>query len=395
MAYQVIARKWRPQTFEEVTGQEHITRMLRNAIAHDRLHHAYLFSGSRGVGKTTTARLLAKAVNCRHSDKPTATPCLLTNESACESCREIADGRSIDVLEVDAASNTGVGNVRDSIIDMIDTHTVRDRYKVFIIDEVHMLSNAAFNALLKTLEEPPANVIFIMATTHAYKLPETIRSRSQQFEFHIIEAKKISERLRFIAEAELITISEDALNEIARAGQGSMRDAQSAFDQVISFSDGMIEVDDVEAALGVAGSRILAKTMLTVANQQPPEMIAIVEELTTNGQDLMSFCRDLMTFVRNLLVFKIRQEYTKHEFTELEAQLMKELIDYFSESDLIRFFNSLSTTETLIRSSLHPRFQLEIGLIKLVEMRRLTDLGKITERLTALEESLTDGELSM
>src|SRR5688500_7447722 len=228
MAYQVIARKWRPQTFEEVTGQEHITRTLRNAVEHERLHHAYLFSGARGVGKTTTARLLAKAVNCHRSEAPTPTPCRTDDPLQCPSCREIAEGRSIDVLEIDAASNTGVGNVRDAIIDTIGIRAARDRYKVFIIDEVHMLSTPAFNALLKTLEEPPPRVLFIMATTESHKLPDTILSRCQQFEFRTIAASKIAARLRHIADAEKIEVSDDALREVARAGEGSMRDAQSA-----------------------------------------------------------------------------------------------------------------------------------------------------------------------
>ncbi len=191
MAYQVIARKWRPQTFEEVTGQEPITRTLRNAIEHERLHHAYLFSGARGVGKTTTARLLAKALNCHKSPKPIATPCKSTDPDQCPSCREIAESRSIDVQEIDAASNTSVDNVRESIIGTVGIAPARDRYKIFIIDEVHMLSTSAFNALLKTLEEPPPRVVFIMATTEHHKVPETITSRSQQFEFRTIATAKI------------------------------------------------------------------------------------------------------------------------------------------------------------------------------------------------------------
>jgi len=237
MSYQVIARKWRPQTFDEVTGQDPITRTLRNAIEHERLHHAYLFSGARGVGKTTTARLLAKALNCHKAKKPTPTPCKIDDPTACASCREIAEGRSIDVLEIDAASNTGVDNVREAIIGNVAIAPARDRYKVFIIDEVHMLSGAAFNALLKTLEEPPPRVVFIMATTEKHKLPETILSRCQQFEFRTIATQKIAERLRLIADAEKVKITDGALREIARAGEGSMRDAQSAFDQVISFSE--------------------------------------------------------------------------------------------------------------------------------------------------------------
>src|ERR671912_1182700 len=214
MTYQVIARKWRPQTFDEVTGQEPITRTLRNAIEHQRLHHAYLFSGARGVGKTTSARLLAKALNCHKAQQPTPAPCRSDDPDQCSSCREITESRSIDVQEIDAASNTGVDNVRDSIINTVGISPARDRYKVFIIDEVHMLSGAAFNALLKTLEEPPPRVLFIMATTESHKLPDTILSRCQQFEFRTIPAAKIAARLRHIAGEEKIKVSDDALREI-------------------------------------------------------------------------------------------------------------------------------------------------------------------------------------
>ncbi|MBA3334475.1 MAG: DNA polymerase III subunit gamma/tau, partial [Acidobacteria bacterium] len=204
MAYQVIARKWRPQTFEEVTGQEAITRTLRNAVEHDRVHHAYLFSGARGVGKTTTARLLAKALNCRKTVQPNAKPCAATDETVCESCLEISESRSIDVLEIDAASHTGIDDIRETILESINFNPARDRFKVFIIDEVHQLSKAAFNALLKTLEEPPPRVVFIMATTELHKVPDTILSRCQEFEFRTISTDKIFKQLRKISEAEKI-----------------------------------------------------------------------------------------------------------------------------------------------------------------------------------------------
>src|SRR5256885_5182009 len=268
MSYQVIARKWRPQKFEDVTGQEILTQTLQNSITHDRRHHAYLFSGARGVGKTTTARLVARALNCHKSDKPTATPCAIIDATACASCREVAEGRSMDVLEIDAASNTGVGDVREVIIGSVAIAPARDRYKVFIIDEVHMLSTSSFNALLKTIEEPPPRVVFIMATTERHKVPETILSRCQQFEFRTIATAKILERLRLIAHAEKIAIEEDALREIARAGEGSMRDAQSAFDQVISFAGAKIRKEDVELALGVAGADILTRVMNGIAENK-------------------------------------------------------------------------------------------------------------------------------
>jgi DNA polymerase-3 subunit gamma/tau len=394
MAYQVIARKWRPQTFEEVTGQEPITRTLRGALEHERLHHAYLFSGARGVGKTTTARLLAKGLNCHKSTRPTATPCKTTDADQCSSCREIAEGRSIDVLEIDAASNTGVGNVRDSIIDTIASNPARDRYKVFIIDEVHMLSDSAFNALLKTLEEPPPRVVFIMATTLSHKIPDTILSRSQQFEFRTIATARIAERLRLIADAEKINVADEALREIARAGEGSMRDAQSAFDQVISFSDAEITVSDVEAALGIAGAELRTRVMLSIAESTPKDALAVVDDLVMRGHDLRNFCRDLLSQVRDLLVLKVAGDAAEAvDASEAERRELARVAGEFSESDLVRFFHSLTETErTLREGAAHPRYQLEIGLVKLIEMRRLAPLGLILERLNTLEESLRTGK---
>ncbi|HEX8887724.1 MAG TPA: DNA polymerase III subunit gamma/tau [Pyrinomonadaceae bacterium] len=392
MSYQVIARKWRPQTFDEVTGQEPITRTLKNAIEHERLHHAYLFSGARGVGKTTTARLFAKALNCHKSKKPTPTPCKIDDPTACASCREIAEGRSIDVLEIDAASNTGVDNVREAIIGNVAIAPARDRYKVFIIDEVHMLSGAAFNALLKTLEEPPSRVVFIMATTERHKLPETILSRCQQFEFRTIATQKIAERLRLIANAEKVKIADDALREIARAGEGSMRDAQSAFDQVISFSGAKISVEDVETALGLASTEMLTRVVNAIAEQKPAEALAVVNDLVMRGHELRNFCRDLLGHVRDLLVTKVSGEAA--DSLDAAATDRKELVrqaNSFSESDLVRFFNSLTETENNLRVAAHPRYQLEVGLVKLIEMRRILPLGDLIERLNALEESLRTG----
>jgi DNA polymerase-3 subunit gamma/tau len=393
MTYQVIARKWRPQAFEEVTGQEPITRTLRNAVEHDRLHHAYLFSGARGVGKTTTARLFAKSLNCHKSDRPTPTPCRADDPTACASCREIAEGRSIDVLEIDAASNTGVDNVREAIINTVGVRPARDRFKVFIIDEVHMLSTQAFNALLKTLEEPPPRVVFIMATTESHKIPDTILSRSQQFEFRTIPTQKITERLRQIADAEKIKVADDALREIARAGEGSMRDAQSAFDQVISFSEGEIKTEDVEAALGIAGAQLRARVMRAIAEQRAQDALAVVDDLVMRGHDLRNFCRDLLAHLRDLLVVKVAGESSElADASEAERKELGSEAREFSESDLVRFFHSLSETEQKLREGAHPRYQLEIGLAKLIEMRRLAPVAQILERLNALEEALRAGK---
>lgn len=395
MSYQVIARKWRPQTFEEVTGQEAITRTLRNAVEHERLHHAYIFSGARGVGKTTTARLLAKALNCHKTNTPNPTPCSPDDPTACVSCREIAEGRSIDVLEIDAASNTGVDNVREVIINNINIAPARDRYKVFIIDEVHMLSTSSFNALLKTLEEPPPRVAFIMATTELHKVPDTILSRCQEFEFRTIPTVKIFERLKLIAVSEKINITDDGLREIARSGEGSMRDAQSNFDQVLSFSGEQIGTEDVITALGLASSEMLVRIIKSIAENNAKDALAVVEDLIRRGQDLRNFCRDLLSFLRDLLVAKIAgEDESLIESASLSGDELKNHAKNFSESDLVRFFNSLSDTADKLRNATQERYILEIGLIKLIEMRRVTPIEKLLERLAKLESALGNGNFS-
>jgi DNA polymerase III subunit gamma/tau len=385
MAYQVIARKWRPQTFDEVTGQEPITRTLRNAIEHQRLHHAYLFSGARGVGKTTSARLLAKALNCHKASQPTPTPCRSDDPTQCPSCREITESRSIDVQEIDAASNTGVDNVREAIIASVGIAPARDRYKIFIIDEVHMLSGAAFNALLKTLEEPPPRVVFIMATTERHKVPETILSRCQQFEFRTIATAKILERLKLIAKSEEISVPDDALREIARTGEGSMRDAQSALDQVISFAGNKIKKEDVEMALGIAGADILTRVIDSIAANKPAEAIAVVDDIVMRGHDLRNFCRDLLAHFRDLLVSKVSGNVELLESAVCEPEELKRQAALFSEADLVRFFHSLSETETKLRAATQPRYQLEVGIVKLMELRGVESISEILRRLDSLE----------
>src|SRR2546429_819640 len=391
MSYQVIARKWRPQKFEDVTGQEVLTRTLQNSVEHGRLHHAYLFSGARGVGKTTTARLVAKALNCHKATGPTPTPCAMTDATACASCREIAEGRSMDVLEIDAASNTGVGDVRDVIIGTVAIAPARDRYKVFIIDEVHMLSGAAFNALLKTVEEPPPNVIFMMATTEEHKVPETITSRCQLFEFRTIATAKIAERLRFIADAEKLSISDAAIREIARTGDGSMRDAQSAFDQVISFAGEEIKTEDVEKALGIAGADVLARVISGIAENKPAEALAIVDDLVMRGHNLRNFCRDVLGHLRDLLVVKVSGDPKLLDTSSAQTSTLQQQAALFSESDLVRFFHSLAETESCLKDAANARYQVEVGLVKLMEMRRLASLGDLVGRIAELESALRTG----
>src|SRR6185503_6153285 len=392
MSYQVIARKWRPQKFEDVTGQEVLTRTLQNSLQHDRLHHAYLFSGARGVGKTTTARLVAKGLNCHKSDKPTPTPCATTDDKACASCREISEGRSMDVLEIDAASNTGVDNVRDVIINSIAVAPARDRYKVFIVDEVHMLSASAFNALLKTIEEPPPRVLFIMATTDEHKVPETITSRCQIFEFRTIATAKIAERLKLIADAEKISISDEAIREIARAGDGSMRDAQSAFDQVISFAGNKIKPEDVEKALGLVGADVLARVMKGIAENNPAEALAIVDDVVMRGHNLRNFLRDVLAHVRDLLVVNVSADAKILDSASTQSGALKDQAEQFSQSDLVRFFHALAETESTLKDAANPRYQVEVGLVRLMEMRRLAPLSDLVQRIAALETALRTGK---
>jgi DNA polymerase-3 subunit gamma/tau len=385
VSYQAIARKYRPQTFTDLTGQEHITRTLGNALDQRRLHHAYLFSGARGTGKTTTARILAKGLNCQAG--VTSTPCL-----QCASCLEIAAGNAMDVLEIDAASNTGVDNVREVIINNLAISPARDRYKVFVIDEVHMLSNSAFNALLKTIEEPPAHVVFVMATTELHKVPETILSRCQQFEFRYIPTEKMTRRLRQIAATEGVRISDEGLREIARAGAGSLRDALSAFDQVIAFSGNEISAAEVASALGLVGEKTLLEFVEALSDADSARILRLVEELDSRGYDLRNFTRELMSYLRHLLV--VRAGITSGDIlgvTEVAAAALKKLSAGFSEEDLVRFFHLLAATEKEIKDSPHPRFQLEIGLIRLTHAARLRSLDELIARLEALEGSISRG----
>jgi DNA polymerase-3 subunit gamma/tau len=296
----------------------------------------------------------------------------------------------MDVLEIDAASNTGIDNVRETIIDGININPARDRFKVFIVDEVHQLSKPAFNALLKTLEEPPKNVVFIMATTELHKVPDTILSRTQEFEFRTIPLQKIFDRLKIIADAEKINVSDEALREIARSGEGSMRDAQSNFDQVISFSGERIEVDDVVNALGLASVDMLTRVLDAVAENKPSASLAVVDELTSRGQDLRNFCRDLLGLFRDLLVTKVSSDAGLCETSMLSPDELTRRSKPFSESDLVRLFHSLADTENSLKDAAQPRFMLEIGLVKLCEMRRLASLESILDRLANLESSLAN-----
>src|SRR6266404_8428955 len=382
---QVIARKFRPQSFDQVVGQEAITRTLMNSIKSDRLHHAYLFTGVRGVGKTTTARIFAKALNCWEG--LTAKPC-----GTCKSCVDIAASEDLYVREIDAASHTGVQDVRDKIIETLKVPPGNARFKIFIIDEVHQLSVPAFNALLKSIEEPPERVKFIMATTEAHKVPDTILSRCQIFEFKSIPLSKIASELRRIANELCLNVTDSALTAIARSGEGSMRDAESALDQVVNFAGSEIADEDVYGALGLVDLATLDRILQAIADQDSRELVRIVEQVVSRGYDLRNFCREMMVHIRALLVVKLAGfDSELVQLPESEADTLKRLGEGFSEQDLLRFFSILTKTEQDIKNSSQPRFQLEIGIVKLAQARKLFLLEDAIYRIEALESRVGGG----
>jgi len=352
MQYQVLARKWRPKNFNELVGQEHVSRTLMNALQIGRVAHAFLFSGPRGSGKTTTARILAKALNC-HKGKP-GEPC-----SECPSCLEIAAGNCMDVLEIDAASNRGIDEIRE-LKEKTRYSPARDRNKIFIIDEVHMLTQEAFNALLKTLEEPPAHVVFILATTEYHKIPATILSRCQQYSFKLIQYPLIMERLREIAKAEGIAISAMALEQVVFSSGGSMRDAMSALDQVIAFSGATVRDEDVAALLGLVEPKVLGQTVRAIAGNDAAELLRIVADLVEVGQDLHNFCRRLSGQFRNLMVLKAG--ISDPALLGIPESILPDLsqqADLFSREDLLRLFDAFQKIETGMRYASQLRFQLK------------------------------------
>jgi DNA polymerase-3 subunit gamma/tau len=374
MSYQVLARKWRPQQFDDVIGQPAVTRTLKNAIASRRIAQAFVFAGPRGVGKTTTARILARALNCVNG--PTGDPC-----GECDTCREIAEGRDIDVLEIDAATHTGVDNVREVIINGLSIMPVRNRYKVFIIDEVHQLSSSSFNALLKSIEEPPQHVVFMMATTELSKIPETVLSRSQVFEFKTISSRQIAEQLRRIADAEKIDIGDSALLLIARAAEGSMRDAESAFDQVIAFAGQTISLDDVATVLGLVGRDLVLDIVTAVADETPAAAFELAGRAVELGYDLRLVCRELSRVVRDLLVISVDPSRLADPeiAAESERDRLKELSGRFSREDLMRSFDVLARAEADIRGAAQPRYHLEMALLRWMHMRKLVPLTELLQ----------------
>ena len=376
MAYQVIARKWRPQRFDDVVGQQAVTRTLRNALASGRLAQAFVFAGPRGVGKTTTARILARALSCEHG--PTADPC-----GTCDACVEIAEGRDIDVLEIDAATHTGVDNVREVIVAGLGIMPVRNRYKVFLIDEVHQLSMPSFNALLKSIEEPPPHVIFMMATTELEKIPETVLSRSQVYEFRTIGTKAIADQLRRIVDAEGIEVASESLHLIARDADGSMRDAQSKLDQVLAFTGPTISLDDVATVLGLVGRDLPLDTLQAVADEDAAAAFALAGRAVELGYDLRLVCRELARAVRDLLVLSVdRSRIDDPEIAgEGERDRLLALVPRFSREDLLRAFDLLTRAESDIRSAAQPRYHLEMALLRWIHLRKLTPIEDVIASL--------------
>ena len=374
--YQVLARKWRPQRFDDVVGQQAVTRTLRNAIASGRIHQAFVFAGPRGVGKTTTARLLARALNCVNG--PTADPC-----GICDACVEIAQGRDMDVLEIDAATHTGVDNIREVIISGLAIAPVRDRKRVFIIDEVHQLSSSSFNALLKSIEEPPPHVVFIMATTEADKIPDTILSRAQVFEFRTIGVSAISAQLRMIADAEGLSVPDEALMDVARAAEGSMRDAESALDQIIAFAGTTITTEDVATVLGLVGRELLFGIMTAVADEDAAAAFQLAGRAVENGYDLKLVCRELSRLVRDLLLINVDpSRLTDPELApESERESLQAIGKRFSRDDLLRAFDVIARAETEIRASAQPRYHFEMALLRWIHLRKLVPIEEVIANL--------------
>ena len=372
MAYQVLARKWRPQKFEDVLGQQAVTRTLKNALKSKRIAHAFVFSGPRGCGKTTTARILARALNCVKG--PTPDPC-----GVCDACIEIAEGRDIDVLEIDAATHTGVDNVREVVIEGLPIAPVRNRYKVFIIDEVHMLSASSFNALLKSIEEPPPHVIFMMATTEQHKIPDTVLSRSQVYEFRTISAKTVAERLRLIAGEEKIEVPDAGLMLLARAGEGSMRDSLSAFDQVRAFAGDSIAVDDVVTVLGLVGRDLVFDMLDAIVSEDAPAAFALVERAIERGYDLRLLCREIARAIRDLLILSVDPKRASDPDVagDAERDRLLAMSGQWSREDLLRGFDLLTKAEQEIRISDQPRYNLEMALLRLMHLRKLVPLSEL------------------
>jgi DNA polymerase-3 subunit gamma/tau len=372
MSYQVLARKYRPQKFSDVIGQDHVTRTLQNAIEQQRIAHGYIFSGHRGIGKTTIARILAMSLNCRSTDHPVAEPC-----GVCDSCVEIRQGNAVDVIEIDAATNRGIDEIRE-LREAARYRPARDRFKVWILDEAHQITDAAFNALLKTLEEPPSHVIFMMATTQPEDIPQTIRSRCQHFSFHAVRFDEIIKQLRSIATSEGIEADDNALSLLAEAGDGSMRDALSIMDQAIACTTGRLTAADVRGLVGAVSSDILEDMMSAVERNSSEDVLTLVDRLMIEGHNPAHFARQMVRFLRNTIVAKVAgKDSSLLQISTDESERVARAAENFSEEDLTRFLQIMLRTHSELGYKNEQRFHLELGLLKLVHAQRLIPLEQI------------------
>jgi DNA polymerase III subunit gamma/tau len=378
VSYQVFARKYRPQTFDDLVGQAHVTRTLKNAVEQNRLAHAYLFVGPRGIGKTSTARILAKALNCVNG--PTVTPC-----GVCDSCKEITGGNSLDVLEIDGASNNGVEQVRE-LRDNVRYAPSKGHFKIYIIDEVHMLTSAAFNALLKTLEEPPPHVKFIFATTEPQKVLPTILSRCQRFDLHRIPANLIAQHLQFIAGKEKITLDPAAAHAIAKGADGGLRDAESMLDQLVAFCGDKIAEPDVLSVFGFTSEQTVAQFTETILRGQTPEALELLHSEADNGKDMMKLMSDLISYLRDLLVGKVKPEALADDLNP-ELQKSLETQAALIETDrLLELIDQFAATEGRMKWAPNKRLHFEVAVIKAIQTLSQVTLNEVIQNLTALRE---------
>jgi DNA polymerase III subunit gamma/tau len=383
MSYTVLARKYRPQKFSEVIGQEHVTRTLQNAIEQGRTAHGYIFSGHRGIGKTTVARILAAALNCRSKDRPVPEPC-----GVCESCTEIRAGNSVDVIEIDAATNRGIDEIRE-LREAARYRPARDRFKIYILDEAHQITDAAFNALLKTLEEPPDHIVFMLATTQPEDIPQTIRSRCQHFSFRAVKFDDIVGQLRDLVTREKIDADNDALALLAEAGDGSMRDALSILDQAIASSSGKLTADSVQNLVGAAPAHILEEVMQAVSRSASEEILQRVDALISEGHSPTHFARQLVRFLRNATVAKIAgKDSSLLQVSSEERERVARVAELFGEEDLTRHLQIMLRTHNELGYKQEQRFHLELGLLKMAHAQKLLPIEQLLSDVAAMPSTV-------